>query len=241
MASTASVPLRKRLRRNKSFRRARRLASLWATRLFGARLMRWNAKSWKLEIENAAFMEAARGKGGGHFIALWHGRMLLGMEEYGGRGWQVLVSRSGDGDISEHLLQSLGYGVIRGSSSRGGASAVRAMLSAMRSGSVLVITPDGPRGPRHSMNKGLAWMARATGYSILPAGLAADPAWRMRSWDSFTIPKPRARVAICYGEPLLVPRDATEEQQAEATEELRRRMLVAERRASEMLGLELDE
>lgn len=241
MASTASVPLRKRLRRNKSIRRARRIASLWATRLFGARLMGWNAKSWKLELENEHFLEASKGKGGGHFIGIWHGRMLLGMGEYGGLGWKVLVSRSGDGDISEHLLESLGYGVIRGSSSRGGASAVRAMLTALRAGSVLVITPDGPRGPRHSMNKGLAWMARATGYAILPAGLAADPAWRMSSWDRFTIPKPRARVAICYGEPLFVPRGATEEQQVEATDELRRRMLVAERRASEMLGLELDE
>lgn len=207
-------------------------------RLLGARVMRWNARTWKVEVENEEFIEAARGEGGGHFIAVWHGRMLLGMARYSGRGWTVLVSRSGDGDISAALLSSLGYGVIRGSSSRGGASAVRSMLSALRDGKVLIITPDGPRGPMHSTNPGLAWMARATGHSILPIGLAADRAWRLRSWDRFTIPKPWARVALVYGDALSVPRGADAEEQAALTEELRRRLLGCEERAAERLGLE---
>ncbi len=232
--SSDRIPLRRR------WRRARRSAAKVAMRLFGARVMRWNAGTWKVEVVGEANLDAARGEGGGHFIALWHGRMLLGMGRYSERGWTVLVSRSGDGDISDSLLRSLGYGVIRGSSSRGGASAVRAMLTALRRGEVLIITPDGPRGPMHSTNPGLAWMARATGHAIVPTGLAAEPAWRMRSWDRFTIPRPGARVAIVHGEPLRVPRDADEAAQAEVTEELRRRMLDCERRAAERLGQELE-
>ena len=83
-------------------------------------------------------------------------------------------------------------------------------------------------------------MSRATGHAILPLGLAAEPAWRLRSWDRFTIPRPGARVALVYGEPMRVPRDADEAAQQAATEELRERMLECERRASERLGLEPD-
>jgi lysophospholipid acyltransferase (LPLAT)-like uncharacterized protein len=233
--TTDRVPLRRR------WRRARRSLGKVLMRLFGARLMRWNAATWKVEVENEHLLEEARGGGGGLFIAIWHGRMLLGMARYSGLGWTVLVSRSGDGDVSDALLRSLGYGVIRGSSSKGGASAVRGMLAALRRGEVLVITPDGPRGPMHSTNPGLAWMSRATGHAILPLGLAAEPAWRLRSWDRFTIPRPGARVALVYGEPMRVPRDADEAAQLAATEELRERMLECERRASERLGLEPDD
>lgn len=173
-------------------------------------------------------------------MALWHGRMLIPLPHYGGRGYQVLVSRSGDGDISEHLLESFGYRVIRGSTSRGGARALREMLTALRNGDVLIITPDGPRGPRHSMNPGLAWMSRATGYGVVPCGFASDRAWCASSWDRLTIPKPWARVVFFYEEPVFVPREATEEEQQRATELICERMLSAERGAAAKLGQEVE-
>src|SRR5262249_27913588 len=121
------------------------------------------------------------------------------------------------------------YKVIRGSSSRGGARALREMLGVLASGAVLIITPDGPRGPRHSMNPGLAWMARATGYPIVPVGFGVDRAWRMKSWDHFTVPKPGARIALVYGEPVSVARDATSADMEAATRAIHDSLIAAER------------
>ena len=107
-------------------------------------------------------------------------------------------------------------------------------------GAVLFITPDGPRGPMHTMNPGLAFMARATGREIVPLGFACDRAWHADSWDHFTIPKPFARVCVVYGQPVLVSREADDTEQGEATELVRERTLEAERAGFDHLGCEVD-
>ena len=60
----------------------------------------------------------------------------------------------------------------------------------------MVITPDGPIGPRHSINAGIAWLARETGLPILTAAVTCDRAWRLRNWDRHLIPKPRAKLVL---------------------------------------------
>jgi hypothetical protein len=114
------------------------------------------------------------------------------------------------------------------------------MLSALGSGSVLIITPDGPRGPVHTMHGGLAWMARATGNPVLPIGFACDRAWYARSWDRFAIPRPWARVVMIYEEPILVDPSLADAELAAASQRIRDALLRAERRGFEMLGMEPD-
>lgn len=219
------------------FKRARRRLGVWLVPRVGAPLFGLLARSWKVQrVDAETFDRLPRG----FIAAMWHGRMLLGVREMRAERLHVLVSRSGDGDVSEALLESFGFTVVRGSRSRGGARALREMLDVLRAGGVVVITPDGPRGPRHSMNPGLAWMARATGYPILPVGFSVDRAWRLRSWDRFTIPKPFARVVFVFGEPVRVPRDATPEQLDNATETIRERLLELEKRGFAGLGVEPD-
>lgn len=221
-------------------RQVRRNLGKGLMRSLGPRTYKLLSRTWRYEVLHPERCEQARGPSGGVLLSLWHGRMLLCMPPYRGQAASILVSPSGDGDLSEALLKGYGYGVIRGSSSRGGARALRAMLAALGSGALLAVTPDGPRGPRHSMNHGLAWMARATAHAILPHGFACDRAWRARSWDRFTLPKPRARIVLAYGEPLFVPRDATDSELRRASEVVRERMLAAERAAFAHLGLEPD-
>ena len=130
----------------------------------------------------------------GSLFALWHGRMLVGIPSQTQLRMSVLVSPSRDGSIMDPILNSFSYSDrFAGSTSRGGARALRELLNRLRAGGRIVITPDGPRGPMHSMNEGLAWMARATGFPVLPVGLACDRHWSMSSWDRFTIPKWRAK------------------------------------------------
>ena len=198
------------------------------------------ARTWHVELLNQENLDESVEEGPGCFLSMWHGRMIVALPTHARRGWHVLVSPSGDGDISEKLLEANGYFVIRGSSSRRGARALREMLKVLDEGAVLFITPDGPRGPMHSMNPGLAFMARATGRKIVPLGFACDRAWHADSWDRFTIPKPFARVCVVYEEPVYVSREADDEEQEAATELVRTRTLEAERRGFVALGCEPD-
>jgi len=222
------------------YRIARRTLGGWALRSMGPAVMRRLARTWNTEelgVERRERLERIE-PAAGFLICLWHGRMLMGMDFFRGSGWRVLVSPSDDGDLSESMLRCFGYGVIRGSSSRGGARALREMLEVLGRGDKVVLTPDGPRGPAHSVNPGVAWLARATGHPILPLGLVCDRAWRVKSWDRFTIPKPNARVVLTWGEPVEVPRDAGETELQRATETIRDRLHAAERAGFVHLGLE---
>ena len=217
-------------------------------RMVGPGFVRLLAKTWKTEVLGLEHLGAAgdapskttADSSQGRMIALWHGRMLVGVAYGRERNWAVLVSPSADGDISERMLQAYGYRVIRGSSSRGGARALRTMLAELEQGSVVILTPDGPRGPRHAMNPGLAWMSRATGFPVVPMGLVTNRAWRLSSWDAFTIPKPFARVALVFGEPVLVPRKASAAELEAATELIRTRMFECERRGLMQVGAKED-
>lgn len=231
---------RKRSARHRRWKGLRRAIGLRLIGWFGPAVLRRLRASWRTERVHPERWDSVVGGADGVLIAIWHGRMVLGMADHSDREYTVLVSRSGDGDISESLLQRFGYRVIRGSSSRGGASAARDMLAALGQGAVLVITPDGPRGPRHAMNPGLAWMAKVTGFPVLPIGFACDKAWHLDSWDRFTIPKFGARIVLTYGEPVRVAKEGDEAELERATETIRERMLAAELDGFARLGREPD-
>jgi lysophospholipid acyltransferase (LPLAT)-like uncharacterized protein len=155
-------------------------------------------------------------------------------------GLSVLVSPSEDGRLVLPMLVKFGYSWVLGSSNKNPARAVREMLERLQAGGRIVITPDGPRGPHHSVNLGPAWMARETGFPILPVGIACDPAWHLKSWDAFTIPKWGARVVVHYARPIEVSSQADDAELESATQEMRRRMLAAEEQAFAKLGVPRD-
>ena len=221
------------------YRRTRRRVGGLLLRVLGPTAVRLLAGSWKLERVDPEHLDRAA-PDGGSLATLWHGRMLMPLFAHRNQGNSVLVSPSDDGSLTTGLLARFGYGVIRGSSNRNPARALREMLGTLRRGSTVVITPDGPRGPRHSINPGTAWLARATGLPIVPVGIVTDRAWRVNSWDAFTIPKWGARVLILYGEPIWVGEDADDEEVRRVTEEIRSRMIALEERGFRMLGVERD-
>ncbi len=201
------------------------------------RVLGWLARTWRIEVLDEP-VEIASGQSG--LIAIWHGRMLLALAHYAQRDFRVLVSPSADGSLVAPLLVRFGYGVVRGSSSRGGARALRHLLVDLRKGKTVVLTPDGPRGPRHAMNLGLAWMGSATGLPIFPLGLATDRAWHLSSWDYFTIPRPFARVVLSFGPTQHLPRGLSEGELDARTAAVRDILLAAERRGFRHLGVAED-
>ena len=70
----------------------------------------------------------------------------------------------------------------------------------------LVITPDGPRGPRERVKPGVAQIAITAGAPVVPLAIGVDRCWRLKSWDGFIIPKPFSRVQVTIGSPLPAPR-----------------------------------
>lgn len=224
----------------RTLRRWRRRVTSRLAEWVAPTVLRWLARSWKVTVLEERHLADAQSDGRGHFMALWHGRMLLGLAHHASDEWSVLVSPSDDGDLTERLLDAFRYKVIRGSSSRGGARALREMLAELEGGRKLVITPDGPRGPRHSMSPGLVWMARATARPIVPCGFVCDRAWRANSWDRFTIPKFGARVVLAYGQPVRVAREASAAELQAASELVHDRILDAERRGYALLATEPD-
>jgi lysophospholipid acyltransferase (LPLAT)-like uncharacterized protein len=239
-APTKKTAAEKRADRRRRMRIFRRTIGLSIIGRLGPFALRRLSRSWKYERIGVQNWEAAGGGEQGLLLALWHGRMVCGMPGHADRGFAVLVSHSHDGELIARMLARFGYRTIRGSSSKGGARAVREMLDQVQQDSVIVITPDGPRGPRHSMNPGLSWLARETGFPVVPMGYACDKAWYLKSWDRFTLPKFGARLVLSYGEPVRVSKDAGDEELARATGRIRENLIEAEKRAFAHLSREPD-
>jgi lysophospholipid acyltransferase (LPLAT)-like uncharacterized protein len=150
--------------------------------------------------------------------AVWHGRILMIpwlnqrlRRTRGARATRVLASRSRDGELAARWVRRFGLSVVRGSSSRGGTGALRALTTAIRAGQDVAVVPDGPRGPREQLQAGLVVLAAVTGAPVIPLGFAARPARRLASWDRFLVPWPFARAAIVFGKPVTVLRGADRE------------------------------
>jgi lysophospholipid acyltransferase (LPLAT)-like uncharacterized protein len=150
--------------------------------------------------------------------ATWHGRILMIpwlnvrlVRTRGARAVRVLASRSDDGELAARWVARFGLSVVRGSSSREGAAALRALAAAVRAGQDVAVVPDGPRGPRERLQAGLVVLAAATGAPVVPLAFAARPARRLASWDRFLVPLPFARAAVVFGAASIVPRGADRE------------------------------
>jgi lysophospholipid acyltransferase (LPLAT)-like uncharacterized protein len=149
--------------------------------------------------------------GGPTIYCFWHEHLLVGFHYLRRARPCALVSASRDGTRLSAVLQRWGYRVIRGSSSRKGLTSLRESMRALNAAEVLVMTPDGPRGPRREMKAGIARLAAATGATVLPVAISARPCIRLRSWDRFMVPLPFARVALRAAQPIAVPRGLLDE------------------------------
>ncbi|TLN17220.1 DUF374 domain-containing protein, partial [bacterium] len=103
--------------------------------------------------------------------AFWHNRLMGSIPFHRGRGIGVVISQSKDGELISRVVEPMGYKAIRGSSSRGGASALRGILRQLKDGHIAAFTPDGPRGPRYTVSPGVAYAAQRSGAWVMPMGV----------------------------------------------------------------------
>jgi lysophospholipid acyltransferase (LPLAT)-like uncharacterized protein len=172
-------------------------------------------RTWRVRVLNGDAVHKLRASGLPFIFALWHGHLLPLLWQHRGEGVKVLISEHRDGEIVARAAESLGYGLIRGSTTRGADRALISLVRELQAGREVAITPDGPKGPAEKFAPGALVAAQRSGSFILPVAVSATSSWRLKSWDRFMIPKPFARVTIAYGVPTKVlatnPRAAAEE------------------------------
>ncbi len=156
-----------------------------------ALLVRLLARTWRVD-------RPAWPVDGACVVAFLHGEQLPMVALHRGMGMVGMASRSRDGALLAGVLERLGYGVIRGSTSRGGVEVLRAAERVLAGGGRPAIAVDGPRGPRGTVHPGAEALARRAGVPIVYGVVDAAGA-RLRSWDQFLVPWPFARVVVRYG------------------------------------------
>jgi hypothetical protein len=146
-------------------------------------------------------------------FAFWHRTLLICAHRFRNHGIAILISASFDGELIARTVALLGFLPVRGSSSRGGASGLRAMAQAYTNGHICAFTADGPRGPNMVAKPGPIQLAQLTNapwvgaYHALPSSR-----WELNSWDRFMIPKPFSTVTFAW--PTHVTPDLSALQQA---------------------------
>ncbi|MGF1593154.1 MAG: lysophospholipid acyltransferase family protein [Kiloniellaceae bacterium] len=184
-----------------------------AQRLFGRliALLLWVLHvtvRWRREI--APETQALLDNGQPLLICLWHGRMLLLSGAWPRRPARlgVVTSAHRDGRLIARAASVFDYDTVLGSSRRGGTTALLGMSRLLRRGVPVVITPDGPKGPRMRLKAGAVKAAQITGAPLVAYSGSARPRKIFASWDRFCLPLPFARAVIRIGPPVYVPRDA---------------------------------
>jgi hypothetical protein len=193
-------------------------AFTWRSRMalvLGRSFLNVIGRTWRFRVVNGGALEKLRSRKRSFIFALWHGHLLPLLWYHRDQGVVVLISEHRDGELVARAASSLGFGLIRGSTTRGAGRALISIVRVLEAGGEVAITPDGPRGPAAKFAPGALVAAQRSDSFILPVVAVADRAWRLKSWDRFLIPKPFARVTIAYGDPSKVlaktPRAAAEE------------------------------
>jgi len=174
------------------------------------RLLAWGLRAimatCRCERTGAETFHAARARGP-VLLAIWHETLALAGGHHRNTGWHTLTSFSFDGGLAARAIRCYGLEAVRGSTSKGGTEALEGLQRVLQAGVLVGWTLDGPRGPRREAKPGVARLAARTGAVVVPMALAASPAWRLRSWDRFIVPRPFGRHRIVYGAPIAPPAD----------------------------------
>lgn len=157
-------------------------------------------------------VDPARPEYNQHVIfSFWHEYISVILPRWGHTPLTILCSQHRDGEWVNQTALALGLRIVRGSTSRGGSSAIRQLKRNSKTSS-LTLTPDGPRGPRRQMAVGPIYLASLLGMPIVPLGISISNAYRLNTWDRFAVPRLTSRVRIIFGPKIHIPRKASRQQ-----------------------------
>ena len=151
--------------------------------------------------------------------AVWHRFLWIFIYYFRHQGLFTLASLSQDGEYITRVLERLGWNVIRGSSSKGGSRSLIKLYKQLEKGARVLITTDGPKGPRYQVKPGIVFLQEKSEGVIVPLGFAVRWKKVFNSWDRFVFPLPLTRVVVAYGEPIALSSELSIEERCRLLEE----------------------
>lgn len=146
--------------------------------------------------------------------AFWHGELLMLpflyrymakiLSKQRHKGCYVISSQHFDSQMMVSVYQLFGLKTLHGSSSKGGARALANAIRLLNDGYDMGLSPDGPKGPYHSIAGGIIAMSSKTKKRVMPMRIVYSRYWELKSWDKFRIPKPFSRIDFYMLEGLVI-------------------------------------
>jgi len=190
------------------------------------------SRTWRMKEMGLPLGPSARNP---KIYAHWHGDELLLVAISIRKHMAIMASRSSDGELMKRVLTFLGYRVVRGSSSKGGAGGLKGLIDLMKTGKYhSSLAVDGPRGPIYQVKPGILKLAQETGLPIIPSvAWCSNKFVFKKSWNQCYLPMPFSQCIVWYGEPMLVPSGLSEQEFEILRKTLEVRMQVLKREVEE--------
>ncbi len=155
--------------------------------------------SWRVQIIEPPELENLKRQHKPFILAHWHGDELAQLFMVRHFGLATMISTSRDGEIMNYLVRKFGGTSARGSSTRGGAGALKGLIKLCRKGHPTSIAVDGPKGPIYQVKPGIFELSRLTGAPIFSIGVYAEKKYvAHRSWNKAILPKPFSKVVVTF-------------------------------------------
>jgi lysophospholipid acyltransferase (LPLAT)-like uncharacterized protein len=165
----------------------------------------------------------------GAIFAFWHNRLAIAPRIFlGHKDVYALVSPHSDGALISSVINKFHFGVINGSTNKNSTQSLRELFRKLLSGSNIVITPDGPRGPIYKINSNITKIAKKYNSKLIPIACYSTNNFTLKSWDRLIIPKIFSSIIVIIGNPLILCDD-----QKKNDEHLEQTLIAMNKRAKE--------
>lgn len=213
----------------------------WLLEWIGPWLIRIIGHSVRVERVNSRAADELHRRSQPYLLCVWHGRLFLPVFHHRHQRIIAMVSQHADGELISRIVKKIGYGTVRGSSTRGGKEAFYQLLTHLKNGGAGAMIPDGPTGPPHVFKVGTILLAQQADCPLIPITFAARPCWRLKSWDRMVLPKPFARAVIYYADPIKIPAELSSTELEAMRQKVERIMLDLLQVAEAHLGNSFDQ
>jgi lysophospholipid acyltransferase (LPLAT)-like uncharacterized protein len=138
-------------------------------------------------------------------VSMWHSRILIfpKLKSYFGQ-FSAVISTHQDASLVESTLKIYGHKAVRGSSRKQPVHAMLGVMRILKNGGRIVVTPDGPKGPRFAINGNLANLAYQFKIPIISMCYSASRVKIFNTWDLFLLPFPFNKLQIEVGPPIYI-------------------------------------
>jgi hypothetical protein len=186
------------------------------TSFFGQWLFQILFKLNKIEVKGEENLINLINSGRPIMVCVWHGRLVFPSWYLRLKTTNVhaIASRHTDAEIMARVLRRWGYGLIRGSTRKGGKAVVQKMADVFKNAGIIAVTNDGPKGPPRIAKAGSTGLALKYNVQIVTITGSATKFWQMKSWDRSMLPKPFGTIYIIVSPPLDISKkpDTTDEE-----------------------------